>query len=105
MSKLNNLTEARHIADGLESAMRAAQSGKLPVCPVPYQSLHRWREKLRRIVSLVRVERVTKPTIKLLFQPGALWIGAHYSKDNRRWCINLLPCVTICYTKVGGISP
>jgi hypothetical protein len=28
----------------------------------------------------------------LIFNKGALWIGAHYSPFNRRWCINVLPC-------------
>lgn len=105
MSKLNNLTQARHIADGLHSAITVAAQPKTPVISVTYHSLHRWREQLTRIVSLVRVQRVTKPTFKLLFQPTAWWIGAHYSPDNRRWCINLLPCITFCYTKVGGIAP
>lgn len=37
-----------------------------------------------------------------LFQPAGLWIGAHYSRFNRRWCINLLPCCTIWFTLAGG---
>lgn len=41
----------------------------------------------------------------LLFQPGGLWIGAHYSKQYRRWCINLLPCLTIWITLPGGRAP
>ena len=26
---------------------------------------------------------------------GSFWIGIHYSKYCKRWCINLLPCLTI----------
>lgn len=33
--------------------------------------------------------------VKLLFRPGSLWIGAHWSPQLRQWCINLLPCVTL----------
>lgn len=40
----------------------------------------------------------------LLYNPGALWIGAHYSPANRRWCINLVPCFTVWYTN-GGYEP
>ena len=40
-----------------------------------------------------------------LFRPGSLWIGAHYSKANRRWCINLLPMVTFWLCLKGGRRP
>jgi hypothetical protein len=39
------------------------------------------------------------------FQPGGLWIGAHWSKPNRRWCINLLPCLTVWVALKGGRCP
>lgn len=41
----------------------------------------------------------------VLINRHALWIGAHYSSFYRRWCINLLPCVTIWYCKTGGTPP
>lgn len=41
----------------------------------------------------------------LKFQKGGLWLGAHYSPMNRRWCINLIPCVTIWVTLEGGKVP
>lgn len=40
-----------------------------------------------------------------LLQKGGLWIGAHYSTYNRRWCINILPCVTIWICMDGGRTP
>lgn len=40
-----------------------------------------------------------------LFRSGSLWIGAHYSRRNRRWCINLMPCVTLWITLNGGLRP
>jgi hypothetical protein len=40
-----------------------------------------------------------------LFQLGGLWVGAHYSRTERRWCINLLPCCTIWIALKGGRPP
>lgn len=44
-------------------------------------------------------------TCGLLFNKGSLWVGAHYSKHNRRWCINLIPCCTVWVTLKGGVKP
>lgn len=33
--------------------------------------------------------------VSLLFRWGSLWIGGHWSQQNRQWCINLIPCLTI----------
>lgn len=41
----------------------------------------------------------------LLFRKGSLWIGAHWSPNHRRWCINLIPCVTFWITLEGGTPP
>lgn len=41
----------------------------------------------------------------VLFQKGGLWVGAHWSPVNRRWCINLLPCCTIWISLPGGRIP
>lgn len=41
----------------------------------------------------------------ILFRPGSLWIGGHWSAENRRLCINLLPCFTIWLTLSGGKAP
>lgn len=41
----------------------------------------------------------------LLFQSGGLWIGAHYSSACRRWCLNLLPCLTLWVALPGGQTP
>ncbi len=43
--------------------------------------------------------------IQFLFQPNALWVGVHYSPDNKRYCINLIPFFTICYVCKGGKPP
>lgn len=41
----------------------------------------------------------------LIFRDGNLWIGAHYSPAHRRWCINVVPCVTLWITLAGGDAP
>jgi len=41
----------------------------------------------------------------VLFNPYALWVGAHYSTYNKRLCINLLPAVTVWIAFKGGIQP
>lgn len=40
-----------------------------------------------------------------LFQPGALWVGLHYSSFNRRFCLNVLPCCTVWLCLPGGNLP
>lgn len=40
-----------------------------------------------------------------LFRWGSVWVGCHYLKFNRRYCINLIPCVTFWITKKGGKRP
>jgi hypothetical protein len=41
----------------------------------------------------------------VLFRLGSVWIGAHWSRANRRLCINLIPFVTIWVTAPGGVMP
>lgn len=45
------------------------------------------------------------PSWGVLFRLSSLWIGVHYSPYNRRFCINLIPCVTLWITKAGGYRP
>ena len=58
--------------------------------------------------GLVRVNR--NPGDKsmkcgLIFRFGSVWIGVHWSSYNRRFCCNLIPCVTIWITLQGGKTP
>jgi hypothetical protein len=48
---------------------------------------------------------VNKVTIGVLFRLTSAWIGVHYSKTNRRACINLVPFVTIWIARKGGRRP
>lgn len=41
----------------------------------------------------------------LLLNASALWVGAHYSPAHKRWCVNILPCVTVWWAKPGGKLP
>lgn len=36
---------------------------------------------------------------------GSFWIGAHWSKFNKRLCVNLLPCITVWVVWPGGKTP
>ena len=56
----------------------------------------------KQIDHTLPVKRVTAGA---LFQAGGIWVGAHYSKAERRWCINLIPCFTIYVVLVGGRIP
>lgn len=38
-------------------------------------------------------------------KPGSLWVGAHWSKHNRRLCVNLVPCLTVWFVLAGGVVP
>ena len=41
----------------------------------------------------------------LLFNPHAWWLGIHYSPYNKRYCINLVPCLTVWVRLSGGKEP
>ena len=41
----------------------------------------------------------------ILIRKESFWIGAHYSKFNKRLCVNLLPFITFWFTLKGGKTP
>jgi ABC-type bacteriocin/lantibiotic exporter with double-glycine peptidase domain len=41
----------------------------------------------------------------ILFRLASFWIGIHYSKSCKRWCLNLIPCVTLYVTRHDGVLP
>lgn len=41
----------------------------------------------------------------VLVRKASCWIGVHYSDYNKRWCINLIPFVTVWVCKPGGKAP
>ena len=41
----------------------------------------------------------------VVFRPGNLWLGAHWSGYNRRWCVTVIPMVTVWVTLKGGVTP
>jgi len=41
----------------------------------------------------------------LIFRLGSFWVGVHYSKQHRRWCVNPVPCVTFWASAPGGDVP
>jgi hypothetical protein len=43
--------------------------------------------------------------IGILFRWASGWIGVHYAPYHKRWCINLIPFVTLWITAPGGTTP
>ena len=43
--------------------------------------------------------------IGMLFNPRAFWVGGHYSRHNKRLCVNLVPMVTFWFVLKGGNIP
>lgn len=41
----------------------------------------------------------------LVIQTGAAWIGCHYSPYEERFCICIIPFITIWICKPGGRGP
>lgn len=48
---------------------------------------------------------VTTYRFGVLFRLASVWVGVHYSKYNKRFCINLIPFVTFWIVKPGGKTP
>lgn len=51
------------------------------------------------------MSRTTTYRCGLLFRLASAWVGVHYSSHDRRFCINLLPCVTLWLTLPGSHIP
>lgn len=69
-------------------------------------------DALRQLQTQPRLLRNLKPTPEapkkrwgVLFRWGSLWMGAHWSKNNRRLCVNLIPCVTVWIIAKNGVAP
>lgn len=43
--------------------------------------------------------------VGILFNAGSFWVGLHWSKYNKRFCLNLLPCCTVYLVLAGGNMP
>lgn len=62
-------------------------------------------DDLRRAKNYYYAKRTNCTEVGLLVNPTSWWVGVQYSKHNKRWCINVIPCVTLCITLAGGIVP
>lgn len=58
------------------------------------------------------LQKVAQPEVQevgmragLLFKLTSFWVGVHYSKADRRFCINLVPCLTLWVALPGGNVP
>lgn len=41
----------------------------------------------------------------IIFRLKSFWIGLHYSHYNKRFCLNVIPCITIWWTLKNGKIP
>ncbi len=41
----------------------------------------------------------------IIIRLKSFWIGCHYSDYNKRYCLNILPCITIWWISKTGNSP
>lgn len=39
----------------------------------------------------------------ILFRPQSFWIGIHYSIACKRYCLNIIPCITIWWCNEEGL--
>lgn len=54
---------------------------------------------------VVIISNIFTYKVGILFRLASFWIGIHYSKSCKRWCINLVPCVTLYICKPDGHIP
>jgi len=54
---------------------------------------------------IVIISNIFTYKVGILFRLQSFWIGIHYSKSCKRWCINLIPCITLWITKPDGYIP
>lgn len=68
--------------------------------------IYRSRRRVKQVVA-GKKHKAWAPawSAGLLWNPHALWLGAHYSPMNRRHCINLVPCLTVWVRLPGGKEP
>ncbi|MHB1273643.1 MAG: phage protein GemA/Gp16 family protein [Rhodanobacter sp.] len=96
------LDELRRLAGEGQQQMRNAVS--LPDAP---QNV---RDELAAMVGkigaiLAEVDKSWAYAHGILFRLGSFWVGAHWSAQHKRLCINLIPCVTVWIVARGGDTP
>jgi len=85
--------------------LRTAQG--VPVAAVSPAAARRYARQVadEAVAAALAKERARRTRWGLLFRWSSLWIGAHWSPQNRRWCVNLVPCVTLWIALPGGLTP
>lgn len=56
-------------------------------------------------IADARRQRAPGVRVGILSRWGSCWIGVHWSRRNRRACINLVPFVTVWIVAPGGSAP
>lgn len=68
-----------------------------------FRNLPGWQHRAERELAIIA--RRNSWQFGWLWQWGGAWVGVHYSKQNRRFCVNLVPCITVWATRPGGKVP
>lgn len=56
------------------------------------------------IVLIIIIGGIFKLEYGFLFRIQSFWIGLHYSKHCKRYCLNIIPCCTLWWTKRDGFA-
>ena len=57
------------------------------------------------IWGILDYRTASRTRVWLVVRPGSLWVGAHWSGNTGRLCINVLPCITVAVVYPGGADP
>lgn len=104
--RVRNADEADAIEARTEEALRLWYEWGRADASVSYSALG--PSQRRREVRMFGLPHAATPqplTCGLKVRLGSFWIGAHWSPQNKRLCINLIPCVTLWVVFPGGVKP
>lgn len=65
----------------------------------------RLKQQIQQLKRAADEGRVNTFAWGFLFQKEGFWVGAHYSREYKRLCVNLLPCCTVWVTWPNGKPP
>ena len=52
---------------------------------------------------IIIISYIANCKASILIRLSCFWVGINYSKNQKRWDINLMPCITLCIEKSNGV--